>query len=76
METITPERALEIIGMNRKGQKPLSLDETVVKTDSRIENDILTDGDLSRFDKKKKKKKHHRPNHRPGDGPRQGQSQS
>ena len=76
VETITPERALEIIGMNRKGQKPLSLDETVVKTDSRIENDILTDEDLSRFDKKKKKKKHHRPNHRPGDGPRQGQSQS
>ena len=66
VETITPERALEIIGMNRKGQKPLSLDETVVKTDSRIENDILTDGDLSRFDKKKKKKKHHR-NNRPGD---------
>ena len=65
VETITPERALEIIGMNRKGQKPLSLDETVVKTDSRIENDILTDGDLSRFDKKKKKKKHHRPNHGP-----------
>ena len=67
VETITPERALEIIALNRKGQKPLSLDETVVKTDSRIENDILTDGDLSRFDKKKKKKKHHRPNHRPGD---------
>ena len=69
VETITPERALEIIGMNRKGQKPLSLDETVVKTDSRIENDILTDEDLSRFDKKKKKKKHHRNGHRP-DGPR------
>ena len=67
VETITPERALEIIAMNRKGQKPLSLDETVVKTDSRIENDILTDGDLSRFDKKKKKKKHHNRNHRPGD---------
>ena len=75
VETITPERALEIIAMNRKGQKPLSLDETVVKTDSRIENDILTDEDLSRFDnKKKKKKKHHRPNHGPrpqGQGPQQ-----
>ena len=72
VETITPERALEIIGMNRKGQKPLSLDETVVKTDSRIENDILTDEDLSRFDKKKKKKKHHRPNHGPRpQGPQQ-----
>ena len=76
VETITPERALEIIGMNRKGQKPLSLDETVVKTDSRIENDILTDGDLSRFDKKKKKKKHHNRNHRPGDGQRPPQQQN
>ncbi len=77
VETITPERALEIIGMNRKGQKPLSLDETVVKTDSRIENDILTDEDLSRFDKKKKKKKHHNRNRRPDDGqhPQQQQNQ-
>ena len=69
VETITPERALEIISMNRKGQKPLSLDETAVKTDSRIENDILTDEDLSRFDKKKKKKKHHKGGRRP-DGPK------
>ncbi|MBR5707701.1 MAG: hypothetical protein IKX55_09070 [Bacteroidaceae bacterium] len=75
VETITPERALEIIALNRKGQKPLSLDESVVKTDSRIENDILTDGDLSRFDKKKKKKKHHNRNHRPGDGQRPQQNQ-
>jgi len=65
VETISPARALEIIAMNRKGQKPASLDENAVRTDSRIENDILTDGDLSRFDKKKKKKKHHRPNHGP-----------
>ena len=57
VETITPARALEIIAMNRKGQKPVSLDENGVRTDARIENDILTDGDLSRFDKKKKKKK-------------------
>ena len=71
VETITPARALEIIALNRKGQKPLSLDESIVKTDSRIENDILTDGDLSRFDKKKKKKKH-RPNRgpRPDNGPK------
>ena len=65
VETITPARALEIIGMNRKGKKPLSLDENAVHTDSRIENDILTDGDLSRFDKKKKKKKHHNRPHGP-----------
>lgn len=71
VETITPQRALEIIAMNRKGQKPLNLDENAVKTDSRIENDILTDGDLSRFDKKKKKKKH-RPNRgpHPDNGPK------
>ena len=77
VETITPARALEIISMNRKGQKPLSLDENAVRTDSRIENDILTDGDLSRFDKKKKKKKHHNRNRRPGDGqhPQQQQNQ-
>ena len=65
VETISPERALEIISMNRKGQKPISLDETLDRTDARIQNDILTDGDLSRFDKKKKKKKHHRPGHGP-----------
>jgi len=57
LETISAERAVEIIKMNREGQKPLSLDDTQVKTDSRISNDILDEGDLSRFDKKKKKKK-------------------
>jgi len=57
LETISAERAVEIIRMNREGQKPLSLDDTQVKTDSRISNDILDEGDLSRFDKKKKKKK-------------------
>lgn len=61
VETITPERALEIIAMNRKGQKPASLDENADRTDARIASDILTDGDLSRFDRKKKKK-HNRGN--------------
>lgn len=63
VETITPERALEIIAMNRKGQKPASLDENADRTDARITSDILTDGDLSRFDRKKKKK--HNRNNRP-----------
>ncbi len=61
VETITPERALEVIAMNRKGQKPASLDENADRTDARIASDILTDGDLSRFDRKKKKK-HNRGN--------------
>lgn len=60
IEVISPARALEIIAMNRKGEKPAGLDESIQKTDARITSDILTDGDLSRFDKKKKKKK--RPN--------------
>ena len=72
VETITPARALEIIAMNRKGQKPVSLDENGVRTDARIENDILTDGDLSRFDKKKKKKKNR---NRQGGGENSAQQQ-
>ena len=55
VETISADRAMEIIRMNRDGQKPLSLDETQVRTDSRVAADILDEGDLSRFDKKKKK---------------------
>ncbi|MCQ2084385.1 MAG: hypothetical protein MJY58_07840 [Bacteroidaceae bacterium] len=54
--TISADRALEVIKMNREGQKPLNLDENQNAADSRISSDILDEGDLSRFDKKKKKK--------------------
>lgn len=57
LETITPERALEIISMNRKGLKPAALNENLDRTDSRIKSDILDAGDLSRFDNKKKKRR-------------------
>ena len=57
VETISPERALEIISMNRKGNKPVSLSGNNERADARRTADILDDGDLSRFDKKKKKKK-------------------
>jgi cell fate regulator YaaT (PSP1 superfamily) len=57
LETITPERALEIIAMNRKGLKPAALNENLDRTDSRIKSDILDAGDLSRFDNKKKKRR-------------------
>ena len=59
IETITPERALEIISMNRKGSKPASLNADDEKPDTRRSSDILDEGDLSRFDKKKKKKKNY-----------------
>ena len=59
VETITPERALEIISMNRKGSKPVSLNGNTEKADSKHSSDILDEGDLSRFDKKKKKRKNY-----------------
>ena len=57
--TISADRALEIIAMNKAGEKPLSLKETVEeKPRTRAEfGDILGEDDLTRFDKKKKKRK-------------------
>lgn len=56
-ETITVQRALEIIEMNKRGEKPTSLtkDENVTRSDKKV--DLLADADISRFDKSKKKKK-------------------
>ncbi len=56
LETITAQRALEVIEMNKKGEKPVSLhDETTQKAPEKPA-DLLT-GDINRFDKSKKKKK-------------------
>ena len=58
LETITAERAKEIIEMNKQGEKPLSLMENgKVKETSKSIDDLLNESDLSRFDKAKKKKK-------------------
>ena len=57
LETITPERANEIIEMNKRGEKPDELsneDRPIV--DSR-HKDIIESEDITRFDKAKKKKK-------------------
>jgi len=58
LETITAERAKEIIEMNRRGEKPISLleDDKKAQTNNRVV-DLLEGGDISRFDKAKKKKK-------------------
>ena len=72
VETISFERALEIINMNRNGQKPVTLTGTAVE-DSRITSDVLDEGGLTRFDKKKKKKKK-KP--RPQEGSVQTESQT
>ena len=60
LETITAERAKEIIEMNRKGEKPLTLDEDSAKKTETKHVD-LAGGDISRFDKTKKKKKKKKP---------------
>lgn len=55
METITVERAKEIIEMNKLGEKPLSLQEDGQVVDK--PKDLLEGESITRFDKSKKKKK-------------------
>lgn len=55
LTTITAERAMEIIAMNKEGHKPIALDETAVKPQKPI--DLATQEDLTRFDRSRKKKK-------------------
>ena len=57
LETITAERAKQIIEMNRHGEKPLSLLEDGKVKEAPKSKDIIAESDLSRFDKTKKKKK-------------------
>ncbi len=56
--TISPERAFEVIAINKEGRKPESLSTMPEQKDVRGAHDILGgEADISRFDKKKKKKK-------------------
>lgn len=57
LETITAERAQEIIAMNRQGEKPLSLLEDGKVKEKPKSADLLAEADLSRFDKAKRKKR-------------------
>lgn len=58
LETISAERAHEIIAMNRQGEKPLTLDGKAQTEKKPI--DLLADADISRFDKSKRQKKNNR----------------
>ena len=60
VETITAERARQIIDMNRRGEKPESLLEGGKQKPQKTHVD-LAQGDISRFDKAKKKKKKKKP---------------
>ena len=57
LETITAERAKEVIEMNRRGEKPESLQPDDQAKETKPSADLLADGDIHRFDKAKKKKK-------------------
>ena len=57
LETITAAHAKEVIEMNRRGEKPLTLQEESSKPAPTRQSIDLTDGDINRFDKSKKKKK-------------------
>ena len=56
LETITAERARQIVDMNRRGEKPETLTEGG-KTKPQKTTVDLAGGDVSRFDKAKKKRK-------------------
>ena len=56
LETITAERAKQVIEMNRRGEKPETLTEGGKTPPKKVAVD-LTGGDISRFDKTKKKRK-------------------
>ena len=61
VETITAQRAKDIIEMNRHGEKPLSLLDDGKLRENKGHTDLLAGGDINRFDKAKKKKKKKKP---------------
>ncbi len=62
--TLDPERVFEIIEMNKKGEKPLSLqrDGNEQPKAKSGYNDLLDQDELTRFDSKRRKKKKKKPN--------------
>jgi cell fate regulator YaaT (PSP1 superfamily) len=58
LQTITAAQARDIIEMNRRGEKPLTLSEEGDQESVESPHNVdLAGGDISRFDKAKKKKK-------------------
>ena len=63
LETIPAERAVEIIEMNKRGEKPVQLTSDGTDKEPQRPKDLLADADIARFDKAKKKKKKKNKNH-------------
>lgn len=76
-ETISIERVREIIEMNRKGEKPMSLEHNGKAKEAEKPVDLLAEADLSRFDKARNKRRNNnrnRSNRRPNPGQQEGQN--
>lgn len=71
LETITSDRAREVIEMNKQGEKPLSLQPDGKVRPQPKPIDLLAGESITRFDKAKKKKKNKTP--RPQQPPQQRQ---
>lgn len=75
VETISFDRAHNIIEMNKHGEKPLSLTENGKPKKESRPADLLAEADISRFDKSRKKKRNNasrnRNNRQPNGGNRQ-----
>ncbi len=56
LETITGQRAMEVIEMNKRGEKPVSLSGDEASKAPSKQVDLLAGESLTRFDKAKKKK--------------------
>ena len=75
LETISADRAREIIEMNKRGEKPLSLMEDGTKKADDRPKDLLADADISRFDSARRKKKKKRAGNRE-DQPQQAEGKA
>ena len=74
LETITGERAKEVIEMNRRGEKPASLQPDGKQQEPKGPVDLLAGDSITRFDKAKKKKKK-KPQNKQGGGQQQQPAQ-
>ena len=65
--TISAQRAKEVIAMNKRGEKPTSLDNTVQDKEKEAVMDyenVVGQDDVTRFDKTKKRSNKKRKNHK------------
>jgi hypothetical protein len=72
LQSITTSRAHEIIAMNKRGEKPISLQEDGSQKSEAKPHVDLAAGDISRFDKAKKKKKKKNNNNHPNNQKKEG----